>query len=263
MRQIALAAAVLVVLGASRVQAAPTSYAVDFSTLYSVDLATATATPIGPVGERDTPEGLALSPGGALFGTDASGNLYIISSTTGAATFIGDTGLGDIEGLTFRGSTLIGTDFSGQTSLYALDTATAAPTLLVTTNPGQGVARSLTLLDSNTGLFASDSPPNSSLVTVDLSTGSTTVLSTFVGYPNDQPAAIASIGGTLYGLAENGDEYLINPNTGGFSLVGNTGGQVWLDMTTASAVPEPSSLALAGLGGVALLGYARRHRTHS
>ena len=76
--------------------------------LYNVDLTTATATPIGYTGQYL--QGLALSPAGRLFGTDAYGGLFSISTTTGAATFIGDTGLGDIEGLSFRGSTLIGTD---------------------------------------------------------------------------------------------------------------------------------------------------------
>jgi hypothetical protein len=84
-------------------------------TLYSVDLTTAAATPIGATGQLL--EGLAISPNGSLFGTDNLSNLFSISKTTGAATLIGNTGIlnngsPDIEGLTFRGSTLIGTDFS-------------------------------------------------------------------------------------------------------------------------------------------------------
>src|SRR5580692_10423934 len=104
-------------------------FAVDNTTnLFSVDLTTATATPIGNTGQFL--QGLAFSPAGSLFGTDYQGNLYSVSKTTGAATFIGSTGLGDIEGLTFRGSTLIGTNFSnlgGPTTLSAIDTTTAYP----------------------------------------------------------------------------------------------------------------------------------------
>src|SRR5258708_32937067 len=72
--------------------------------LFSVDLTTATATPIGFTGQFL--QGLAFSPQGSLFGTDYLGDLYSVSTTTGAATFIGSTGLGDIEGLTFRGPNL-------------------------------------------------------------------------------------------------------------------------------------------------------------
>ena len=60
-------------------------------------LTTATAAPIGPTGQ--SLEGLAFSPGGSLFGTDYLGNLYSVSKTSGATTFIGMTGLGDVEGL--------------------------------------------------------------------------------------------------------------------------------------------------------------------
>ena len=105
-------------------------FAVDNTeTLFSVDLTTATATPIGFTGQFL--QGLAVSPQGSLFGTDYLGNLYSVSKTTGAATFIGSTGLGDIEGLTFRGTTLIGTDFSnlgGLTTVSAINSTTAAAT---------------------------------------------------------------------------------------------------------------------------------------
>jgi hypothetical protein len=76
----------------------------DTGNLSSVDLTTAAATPIGYTGQLL--EGLAVSPQGSLFGTDDYGDLYSVSKTTGAATLIGSTGLGDIEGLGFRGTTL-------------------------------------------------------------------------------------------------------------------------------------------------------------
>ena len=59
--------------------------------LYSVDLTTATATPIGSTGQLI--EGLAISPQGSLFGTDFLGNLLSVNRTTGAATLIGNTGV--------------------------------------------------------------------------------------------------------------------------------------------------------------------------
>src|ERR1700732_3058341 len=94
-------------------------FAVDNTTnLFSVDLTTATAAPIGPTGQFL--QGLAFSPQGSLFGTDFLGNLYPVSPPPGAATFIGSTGLGDIEGLAFAGTTLIGTNFSNLGGLTTL-----------------------------------------------------------------------------------------------------------------------------------------------
>jgi hypothetical protein len=69
--------------------------------LYSVDLATATATLIGNTGVN-LMEGLAMSPSGMLFGTNDGGTLFSISTTTGVATSIGSTTLGDVEGQSFK-----------------------------------------------------------------------------------------------------------------------------------------------------------------
>src|SRR5947208_6132730 len=68
-------------------------FAVDATrNLFSVDLTTAKATPIGFTGQLL--EGLAISPQGALFGADFLGNLFSVNKTTGAATLIGSTGVG-------------------------------------------------------------------------------------------------------------------------------------------------------------------------
>jgi hypothetical protein len=209
---------------------------------------------------------LAVSPGGGLFGTDYQGNLFSVSKTTGAATLIGSTGLGDIEGLTFRGTTLIGTNFSdlgGPTTVSAIDTTTAAPTTI--TSFSQGPVRAMALVNTNTVDVASDSPTSQSLVQVNLLTGTNTSLGQL---PSSGAALIAALNfgtdGVLYALDPFGNEFTIASNGAGF-LVGNTGGQQWLDLTMASTVldppgdppgvPEPSSLALlltAGLGLISL-----------
>jgi hypothetical protein len=233
-------------------------FAVDnTTTLFSVDLTTATATPIGPTGQFL--QGLAFSPAGSLFGTDYLGNLYSVSKTTGAATFIGSTGLGDIEGLTFRGSTLIGTNFSnlgGPTTVSAIDTATAAATPI--TSFSQGPVRAMALVNPNTIDVASDSPTSQSLVQVNLLTNQVTDLGLL---PGTGAALIAALGfgtdGLLYALDPFGNEFTIASNGAGV-LVGNTGGQYWLDLTVdppGDPVPEPNSLALlltAALGLISL-----------
>src|SRR5712672_1347954 len=226
--------------------------------LFSVDLTTATATRIGFTGQFL--QGLAVSPGGSLFGTDYLGNLYSVSKTTGAATLIGSTGVGDIEGLTFRGATLIGTNFSnlgGPTTVSAIDTATALPTTI--TSFSQGPVRAMAVLNPNTIDVASDSPVSQSLVSVNLLTGTNTNLGQL---PSTGAALIAALGfgidGNLYALDPFGNEFIINSNGAG-TRVGNTGGQDWLDLTMASTVgppstvPEPNSMALLLIAGLGLI----------
>ena len=239
-------------------------FAVDnTNSLFSVDLTTATATPIGNTGQFL--QGLAVSPGGSLFGTDYQGNLFSVSKTTGATTLIGSTGLGDIEGLTFRGTTLIGTNFSnlgGPTTVSAIDTTTAAATPV--TSFSQGPARAMALMNTNTIDVASDSPVSQSLVQVNLLTGTNTSLGQL---PSMGAALIAALNfgtdGNLYALDPFGNEFTIASNGAGV-LVGNTGGQYWLDLTMASTVldppgdpsgvPEPNSLVLLLTAGLGLIG---------
>jgi hypothetical protein len=232
-------------------------FAVDNTeTLFSVNLTTATATPIGFTGQFL--QGLAFSPGGSLFGTDYLGNLYSVDQTSGAATFIGSTGVGDIEGLTFRGTTLIGTDFSnlgGPTTVYAIDTSTAAATAI--TSFSQGPARAMALVNPNTIDVASDSPFSQSLVQVNLLTNQVTDLGLL---PGTGAALIAALGfgtdGVLYALDPLGNEFMIASNGAGIP-VGNTGGQYWLDLTVdppADPVPEPNSMVLLLTAALGLIG---------
>jgi hypothetical protein len=91
--------------------------------------------------------------------------------------------------------------------------------------------------------------------------------------PSTGAALIAALNfgtdGVLYALDPFGNEFTIASNGAGF-LVGNTGGQYWLDLTMASTVldppgdpngvPEPDSMALlliAGLGLISLRAWRR------
>ena len=228
-------------------------FAVDNTTnLFSVDLTTATAKPIGFTGQFL--QGLAVSPQGSLFGTDYLGGLYSVNKTTGAATLIGSTGLGDIEGLAFRGTTLIGTNFSslgGLTTVSAIDTATAAATPIVSFSQGPVRAMAVSPLNTNTVDVASDSPVSQSLVSVNLLTGTNTNLGQL---PSAGAALIAALNfgtdGVLYALDPLGNEFTIASNGAGV-LIGNTGGQYWLDLTMASTVLDPP-LTLASASASAL-----------
>src|SRR5947208_15598663 len=64
--------------------------------------------------------------------------------------------------------------------------------------------------------------------------------------------------GVLYALDPLGNEFIISSNGAG-TLVGNTGGQDWLDLSSLStstpptAVPEPSSMALLLMAALGLI----------
>jgi hypothetical protein len=244
--------------------ATPIGYAVDGNdnTLYTIDLSTSTATLIGHTGQLF--EGIALSPGGTLFGTDSSGRLWTIDKTTAVPTLVGNTGLGDLEGLDFNGATLIASNLQSPTSIYSLDTSNAVPTLLATTS-GEPVfvTPAMAALSGTSALLMTYTgwpPEDWTLRSVDLTTGAVTTLG-----PSSSASGIFGIdfaGSTLYGLGASGKVYTINPINGATTLLGNTGGQYWLDLTIAqtAVVPEPISMIFFGTGLVGVWGYVARRR---
>jgi hypothetical protein len=225
----------------------------ELGNLYSVDLTKATATLIGPT--VPVLDGLAISPDNTLFGTDLLGDLRSININTGASTLIGSTALGFVEGLDFNGATLLGTNLNPTTTVYQINTTTAAPTPITSY---QGVTRAMAVLNPTTiyVVVQPPAPPNvllEVLESVSLITGAATVLGQL---PN-----IAFIGsldfgtdGNLYALDVAGNDFVINQTNGSGTLIGNTGGQKWVTLTIPTAVSEPSSVSLLLIAALGLIG---------
>jgi hypothetical protein len=237
---------------ASPVRAGNVAYVIDTTTLYSLDLTAVSVTEIAKTGVTSM-EDMAISPTGKAYVTDSHGILYSLSLATGMASRIGDTGLGDIEAITFRGSTLVGANFHDPTTFYSIDVTDAQATPLVTTTPAEGPVRAMALENGNTALCVADASGHQVLTSTNLETGATSTLGTL-----DSPSIIAAMAfapdGTLYALDVSGDEYTVNPTDGALTLKG-TIDPPYVGM--AFAVPEPTSVVHAGFGVLILAVWVR------
>jgi|GEM_PF-6767103 len=250
--RLAFAATLVGVVGVAN---AGTLWGVDTSeNLYTIDTTTANATLVGNTGQFL--ESIAMDPTtGNLYGADGSGSLYSLNKTTGASTLIGSTGLGNIEGMDFAGSTLFGFNFAATPTIYTIDTSTAAATPFVTANNITGAVRAFAFTpDFSLALMATDAPTFQTLQSMDTS-GNTTVIGSLGG---DGIYGLDFVGSDFFGLGGGGQLWQIDPTTAAKTLIGNTGGNFWLDATAdAGPVPEPASIAAVGLGLAAL---ARRRK---
>ena len=126
--------------------------------------------------------------------------------------------------------------------------------------------RAMALVNTNAVDVASDSPVSQSLVQVNLLTGANLNLgqlpSNGLAVTGTDLIAALNFGtnGVLYALDGLGNEFTISSNGAG-TMVGNTGGQYWLDLAMAdppgdppAAVPEPNSIVLLLMAAFGLMG---------
>ncbi len=159
--------------------------------------------------------------GVAPFGGFGSQALYSIDPTTGTSTLIGDTGLAEINGLAWDGSTLYA--FTTDADLYAVDLTTGAAAL-VGSNDAIVPEGGMTF-----GAGTAYTVDVDELTTVDLATGGLSFVGSLGPAANDVSGLAYADGEApvIYGYSLNGDLedtlVAIDPTTGVATTIGGTG----------------------------------------
>lgn len=210
--------------------------------LATVDVATGATSFIG--GTSVVLTDIAFSPTGDLYGISFSG-LYKVNSSTGATTFVGNLGAvsGTANALVFGAD---GTLYMAGSSLYSVNTLTGAASSIGAIGFQSG--GDLAFIGSNLYMASS----GNQLIHVNASTGAGTLVGN-LGVANMFGLATPD-NVNLYGVAGQ-SVYLVNAGTGAATLQSTfspslTGGAFGLAFHTESGggnVPEPGTLALAGL----------------
>lgn len=150
-------------------------------------------------------------------------SLYAIDSATGAATLIGDTGVRQIVGIAWSGSTLFA--YTNGADLYTIDVSTGAATLL---GDNFGVVPESDLTFDPTGALWTVN--QGALGTLDSTTGAFTGVGSIGGAATDISGLVFvpdANGGQLIGYAHNGtnDDAIVSfdLSTGAASVVTSAG----------------------------------------
>lgn len=258
----------------------------------TLDLSTGAFTQTGP-GLPGGSAGLVPGPGGSLLTLANSGNLDSINPKTGVTTVVGATGLADCStpaspcGLKSAntigelGGKIYATDF--QNNLYSVNSATGHATLIGPTGiPAAAFVPFSTNPDGTFNIFDSSlfgdggklygtfdtgtvNPVSGALTPVitddlyqiDPSTGQSTLIApTTFGLD-----AFADINGTVYTFKNNTRQVItLELGNGSTTVVGGIDPNAGLIFGAAPAAPEPTSIALAGAGLVAIALCRRRMR---
>lgn len=222
--------------------------------LYKINLNTGATTDLGLVGFADA-EGVSFGPGGGLYAIGGSVEEFW-NITAPPGVMVGPTGARDgiDAGLSYD---------SSRNKMFNLNGALGGSFLYeIDINSGQGVfvGQSAGFAD---GLairagkaFAADFVFDDALFSVDLNNGTQTMIGPLnIGDPNSQSGLSFDPGGTLWAITSDGRTFTLDTNTGQATFIANVDiGGGWEGL---AIVPEPASLSLLIVGGLAL---SRRRR---
>ena len=232
---------------------------------------------------------------GELYGLGSTSRLYVINTTTGAATQVGSAGAFTLSGTAFgfdfnptvdrirvtsdtgqnlrlnpNNGALAGTDTA--TDYPASDPNAAATPRVVgsayTNNFAGAVTTTLFVIDSNLNILATQGSPGGSPISPN--TGQLFTIGA-LGFDTSDLVGfdVSGLTGTAFASltapgAGSSQLFTIDLSTGAGTLVGTIGGGVSLAglASPVGAVPEPSTLILSliGLGGLRLALRSRRRR---
>ncbi len=173
---------------------------------------------------------------GVLYGIDFSGQLYQVSTTDALLTQVGNTGVNFAASLEFSPSGTLYTFNAGTPSLYTVDPATAAATLVGSFNQPFLFEGGMAFHPNGTVYVANGGDALSpQLLTLNVATGAAAVLGVMSGAPRD-----------IQGLGVRSDGVLIG-------LDGASGNLVEIDPVSLTLTPIGTGFGGA-LGGMALNG---------
>lgn len=193
--------------------------ALDDDFLFSIDLATGAATPIGATGFEDV-ESLAFGPEcEVLYAVDdVTDQLLTCDTATGACTAVGPLGADILDsGLAWGndGSLYLSTDAPAPATLYRLDPATGAATAVG--EQGQAVTG---LAADLSAIFGLGGDRTNNLTTVSPFDGFALSLGPLgLGAPDVRDGGLDfDASGTLWGIEDGGRIFTANPATGAATL---------------------------------------------
>ncbi len=220
------------------------------SVLATLDPTTSTVTEIGTTSERLG--GLGFGSNGTLYGLGDNGDLYVVNTATAALTLIGATGLNLSVGYSM-GTTSDHTLYAdGNGVVYTINPTTAAPTLV----GNLGFTTTAEINGDASGHLYIINNSNESLYSVSRTTGAGSLIG--AGTYGDIDG-MAFTNGTMYAMQRFGTGiYALDLSNGSGTLVANYStsiiGNVYAASGSFQAIPEPSSLALLGIGTLVVSG---------
>ena len=238
-------------------------------TLVTIDTVTLARTVVGELGVNVRFNGAGYNPANGVFYMTSGredGSLYSVDLTTGAATLIGVSGIGQLFGLEYNDATdtLYGTQFGDfgdpMSGLFAIDMQTGVAT---TINPQMTRDIGALAYNSRTNQLVGVSELIGDIFAIDPTTGAQTLLNdgAFIndgGFTYDRDTNLfwySEVGGNLYTIDPENDYARTLVGTG----FGDLSGLGYMPNAVTPGVPEPASWAMM-IGGFGLAGGAMRVR---